>query len=71
MEKMDKFSVDPTIHNCSSLVLAVLGGLHARFDHLMNERHLIMESISDLMFKMIWAEENSKAEYTLLLKGAV
>jgi hypothetical protein len=71
VEKMEEFSVDPTIHHCGSLVFAVLGGLHARFDHLMNERHLIMASISDPMFKMIWAEDNSKAEYTLLLKGAV
>jgi hypothetical protein len=71
VEKMGEFSIDPTIHHCGSLVFAVLGGLHTRFDQLMNELHLIMASISDTMFKMIWVEENSNAEYTLLLKGAV
>jgi hypothetical protein len=71
VEKMEEFSIDPTIHHCGPLVSAVLGGLHARFNHLMNEHHLIMASISDPMFKMLWAEEHSKAAYTLLLKGAV
>ncbi len=71
VEKMGEFSIDPTIHHCGSLVFAVLGGLRTRCVHLMNERHLIMASISDPMFKMIWVEDNSKAEYTLLLKGAV
>jgi hypothetical protein len=54
------------------LVFAVLGGLHARFDRLMQEKHLIIASLSDPMFKMIWVDEDDiKADCVTLLKGAV
>lgn len=73
IEKIEDFSKDHTIIHCSPLVSAVLDGLKSRFHRLMNENHLIIASISDPMFKLIWVDvdDAKKAEYTTLLKGAV
>ncbi|KAK4017288.1 hypothetical protein OUZ56_032235 [Daphnia magna] len=73
IEKIEDFSKDPTIIHCIPLVSAVLDGLKARFHRLMHENHLIIASISDPMFKLIWVDvdDAKKVEYTTLLKGAV
>ena len=72
IEKIEEMSKDPTIIHCMPLVFAVLGGLHARFDRLMQEKHLIIASLSDPMFMMIWVDEDYvKADCVTLLKGAV
>lgn len=71
IEKMEEFGTDPTIIHCGPLVSAVLLGLQTRFERLLTEHHLIIASISDPMFKMIWVDDIRQAEYTSLLKGAV
>ncbi|KZS20264.1 Uncharacterized protein APZ42_013103 [Daphnia magna] len=73
IEKTEDSAKDPTIIHFIPLVLAVLDGLKARFHRLMHENHLIIGSISDPMFKLIWVDvdDAKEVEYTTVVKGAV
>ncbi|KAK4003602.1 hypothetical protein OUZ56_005359 [Daphnia magna] len=67
---MEEFSNDHTVIHCMPVVLTVLTGLNARFDRLLNERHLITASVSDPMsISTIYIENSESPQKKRFLDG--
>ncbi len=71
-DKLIEMEQDRTICHCNPLIGCLLNSINTRFDHLFNDKHLRLASLSDPHFKLSWVrDEETKISDVALLRNEV